>query len=81
MCFNILNLTIFVLNFDEIPNGYLIFPLNTEQRSEINAEDVGPGPAPSPSRTDFPTGTASITIAFCTPLIFAKKELLDIKQG
>ena len=75
MCFNILNLTIFFLNFDEIPNGYLIFPLNTEQRSDINAEDVGPGPAPSPCRAAFPTGKPSITTAFDTPSILAKKEL------
>ena len=81
MCFKILNWTIFFLNFVEIPNGNFILPLNTEQRSDINAEDVGPGPAPSPCRADFPTGIPSITIAFDTPSILAKKEFFEINHG
>ena len=47
VCFKISNLIIFFLNFEEIPNGYFILPLSIEQRSDINAEDVGPGPEPS----------------------------------
>ena len=31
---------------DQMDN--LIFPLSIEHKSEIKADDVGPGPAPSP---------------------------------
>ena len=66
------NFAIGFLNLEEIPKGYLIFPLSTEHRSDINAEDVGPGPAPSPCSADFPTGKPSITTAFNTPSILAR---------
>ena len=48
-----------------------MFPFKIEHKSEIRAEDVGPGPAPSPCKTDLPIGLPSTTIAFKTPLIFA----------
>ena len=54
-----------------MPKGCLIFPLKIEHRSEIIAEDVGPGPAPSPCKTDLPIGQPSTTTAFKTPLTFA----------
>ena len=42
-----------------------------EYRSEINEEVVGPGPAPSPCITDWPTGLPLIIVALKTPLILA----------
>ena len=33
--------------------GYFIFPLNIEYKSDIKAEEVGPGPAPSPCIMDL----------------------------
>ena len=48
-----------------------MFPLNIEHKSEIRDEVVGPGPAPSPCNTLFPTGSDSTITAFKTPLIFA----------
>ena len=41
----------------------------------MRAEEVGPGPAPSPFKTDLPIGEPSTTIAFKTPSILAKYEL------
>ena len=49
----------------------LILPLKIDNRSDINADEVGSGPAPSPCITDLPIGLPSITIAFNTPLILA----------
>ena len=49
-------------------NGFLILPLKIDKRSDINAEDVGPGPAPSPCNTLSPTGSPSNITAFITPL-------------
>ena len=72
MCFKISNLAIGFLNLEEIPKGCFILPLKIEHRSDINAEDVGPGPAPSPYKSDLPTGKPSITTAFNTPSILAK---------
>ena len=43
------------------------FPLKTEHISDTRAEVVGPGPAPSPLRTNFPIGLPSIITAFKTP--------------
>ena len=52
-----------------------MFPLKTEQISETKAEVVGPGPAPSPWRTDFPIGLPSMITAFKTPLILLYMNL------
>ena len=59
----------------------LISPFNIEHRSQISAEEVGPGPAPSPCNTDFPIGNPSTTTAFKTPSILAIYELFKIRQG
>ena len=65
----------------DTPKGFLILPLSIEHKSEINAEDVGPGPAPSPWITFCPTGLPSIITAFKTPSILATYELFLIKVG
>ena len=39
--------------------GFLILPLKIERRSDNNADEVGPGPAPSPCKTLSPTGLPS----------------------
>ena len=72
---------IFFLLETDIENGYLTLPLRTEQISETSAEVVGPGPAPSPCRTDLPTGFPSIITAFKTPLTLLNLESLLIKHG
>ena len=53
-----------------MPNGDLILPLNIDNKSDINAEEVGPGPAPSPCKTLWPTGLPSKIIAFIAPPTF-----------
>ena len=56
-------------------------PLSIEQTSEINADVVGPCPAPSPCRTVCPVGDDSIIIAFNTSSILAMYDFLEIRQG
>jgi len=51
-----------------IPKGNLILPLNIDNKSDISADEVGPGPAPSPCNTLSPTGSPSVITAFITPL-------------
>ena len=46
----------------EIEKGNLILPLNIDNRSDIKAEEVAPGPAPSPCSTLSPTGLSLIHI-------------------
>ena len=56
-----------------LPNtkkGNLIFPLKIDKRSDIIADDVGPGPAPSPCKTLSPIGDPFKITAFITPLTF-----------
>ena len=50
--------------------GYFIFPLNIEYKSDIKAEEVGPGPAPLPCIIVCPTGELLIIEALNTPFIF-----------
>ena len=59
------------LFFSDKTKGNLTLPLNIEHISEINEDVVGPGPAPSPCSTVFPTGVDSTITAFRTPSIFA----------
>ncbi len=54
-----------------IEKGNLILPLKIDRRSDINAEEVAPGPAPSPCRTLSPTGSPCKITAFITPETFA----------
>ena len=61
--------------------GYLILPLKIEYKSDISAEDVGPGPAPSPCIMVWPTGELLIIEALNTPFIFAIYELISIRHG
>ena len=51
--------------------GNLMFPLKIEEISDINAEVVASGPAPSPWITFSPTGFPSIITAFKTPSMLA----------
>jgi len=53
---SLLNGLIDVLLLEEIPKGYLVFPLKIDNKSDNNEEEVGPGPAPSPCKTLSPTG-------------------------
>ena len=61
--------------------GYLILPLKIEEMSEINADVVASGPAPSPWIILWPTGFPSTITAFSTPLIPAMYEVFLIKLG
>ena len=70
----------FFLFLSDIPNGYFIFPLKIDNKSDIKAEDVGPGPAPSPCKTDLPAGSPSITTAFKTPSILLMGDSYDINN-
>ena len=36
--------------FIETPRGFLMLPLKIDNKSDSNADDVGPGPAPSPCK-------------------------------
>ena len=48
-----------------------MLPLKIDEISEINAEVVAAGPAPSPCIMLWPTGIPSIITAFKTPSILA----------
>ena len=56
LCFKISNCLIFFLKLHGTPNGYFILPRKMEHKSEIKADVVGPAPAPSPCKTEFPIG-------------------------
>ena len=56
-------------------------PLNIERRSDKRAEEVGPGPAPSPCKTVSPTGLLLRITAFITPLIFPKYVSFPTRHG
>ena len=55
--------------------------LSIEHISETKADVVGPAPAPSPCKTDFPIGSPSIITAFNTPLTLPRREPFLIKHG
>ena len=57
---SLLNGLINLLLLEEIPKGYLVFPLKIDNKSDNNEEEVGPGPAPSPCKTLSPTGLPSV---------------------
>ena len=48
-----------------------MLPLKIDEISEINADVVAAGPAPSPCIMLWPTGIPSIITAFRTPSILA----------
>ena len=75
-----LNLNFF-LSLLEIEKGNLIFPLRIEDISEIKAEVVAAGPAPSPWIILWPTGLPSTITAFNTPSILAMWEFFFINVG
>ena len=50
------------------PNGFLILPLKIDNKSDSKADEVGPGPAPSPCKMLSPTGLPYIITALITPL-------------
>ena len=49
--------------------------------SDTRADVVGPGPAPSPCKTDLPKGLLSVMIAFKTPSTLLRRESFLIKHG
>ena len=59
----------FFLSLLDIENGNLTFPLRIDEISEISADVVAAGPAPSPCIILCPTGLPSIITAFKTPSI------------
>ena len=50
-------------------------------KSESKADDVGPGPAPSPCKILSPTGLPCVITAFIAPLTFPIYEFLLTKHG
>ena len=64
-----------------MPKGYLIFPLKIDIKSDISADDVGSGPAPSPCKTLSPTGFPSNITAFITPPTFPIYVFFLTKHG
>ena len=58
-----------------------MLPLKIEEISDIKAEVVAAGPAPSPWIMLWPTGVPSIITAFKTPSMLATYELFFIKVG
>ena len=58
-----------------------MFPLKIDEISEINADVVAAGPAPSPCIILWPTGFPSMITAFKTPSTLAIYELFWIKVG
>ena len=71
----------FLLSLLEIENGNFTLPLNIEEISDIKAEVVAAGPAPSPWIIVLPTGLPSIITALRTPSILATYELFLINVG
>ena len=65
----------------EIEKGNFIFPLNIDDISDMSAEVVAAGPAPSPCITLCPTGDPSTITAFNTPSILATYELFLLRLG
>ena len=62
---------IFFLSWLDNEKGNFTLPLKIEEISEINAEVVADGPAPSPCIMLRPTGLPSTITAFKTPSILA----------
>ena len=79
--FDISSGAIFFLFTCETEKGNFKFPLKTEHISDTSAEVVGPGPAPSPLRTNFPIGLPSIITAFNTPFTLLIWDSFLIKHG
>ena len=52
----------------ETPRGFFILPLKIDNKSDSNADEVGPGPAPSPCKILSPIGFPSRMTAFITPV-------------
>ena len=61
----------FFLSLFEIEKGNLILPLRIDEISDIKAEVVAAGPAPSPWIILSPTGIPSIITALRTPSMLA----------
>ena len=73
--------TSFFLSLLDIEKGNFIFPLKIEEISEINADVVADGPAPSPCIIFLPIGLPSVITAFKTPFTLAIYEVFLTRVG
>ena len=71
----------FLLSLFEIEKGNFILPLKIDAISEIKAEVVAAGPAPSPWITLSPTGDPLTITAFKTPSILPTIDVFLINVG